>query len=80
MTEKTWPLIANISATAERCEAENIGVTYSTLRNWVKTGAFPTVLVGKSRLINWNTFMDFLNKGSIPDPPSALPYRKRRYY
>ena len=79
MDNNDWPLIANVAATARRCEAEHIGVTDKALRRWVKEGAFPTVLIGKSRFINWNVLMDFLNTGSTPPKRSELPYRKRRY-
>ena len=46
-----WPLVANISATARRCEAESVGVSEKALRPWVKEGAFPTVPVGWFRFI-----------------------------
>ena len=75
---QAWPKVANISATARRCEAEGIGISYSALRRWVNEGAFPTVLVGSTRLIRWETLMDFLAKGSFPDPRGSLPYRTRR--
>ena len=73
----SWPLVANISATARRCEAEDIGVSDKALRQWVREGAFPTVPVGRSRFINWDVLMDFLSKGSTPPRRCDLPYRRR---
>ena len=75
---QAWPKIANISATARRCEAEGLGISDSCLRKWVKSGAFPTVPVGNSRFINWDVLTAFLEAGSLPDPRGALPYRRRR--
>jgi hypothetical protein len=77
-TTTQWPLVANIRATARRCEAEGIGVSDKALRQWVRDGAFPTVPVGNSRFINWDTLMNFLNTGSTPPRRSELPYRKAR--
>lgn len=77
MNEQQWPRIANISATARRCEAEGLGVSANALRRWVKDGAFPTVPVGNARHINWEVLMKFLETGSVPDQRGALPYKKR---
>lgn len=74
---RAWPKIANISATARRCEDEGLGISANALRRWVKDGAFPTVPVGNSRFINWDVLIAFLEAGSLPDPRGSLPYRTR---
>lgn len=77
-TTTQWPLVANIRATARRCEAEDIGVSEKALRQWVKDGTLPSIAVGRSgRHINWDTLMDFLSKGSTPPRRCDLPYRRR---
>ena len=75
-----WPLVANISATARRCDAENIGISYGTLREWVNNGTIPHVLVGRSRFINWDVLMRFLEIGQKPSPATSLPKRVRGRY
>ena len=71
-----YPLVASIRQTAQRCEAEGIGLTYKTLMRWVDDGKLRFVPVGGRRYINWNTLQRFISEGEIADT-SPLPYRRR---
>ena len=78
MTERTdFPLVASVYQTAQRCDAENLGVSYKLLQAWIKSGQLRVIPCGSRVLVNWNTLLDFINGGQVADN-SPLPYRRRR--
>lgn len=54
--------MATITTTFERCQADNLGISKNLLRQLVKSGEIPSILVGKStRLINYDLLLKYLN-------------------
>jgi hypothetical protein len=65
--------IATISKTFERCQAENIGISKHLIRSLSASGQIPTIMAGKTRLINYDVLMEFLNTGSIQRAVNKTP-------
>lgn len=76
MSGSDFQLVASVRATAQRCEAEGVGISYKTLVRWLDEGKLRFVPVGGRRYINWDVLMAFLAEGEIVDK-SPLPYRRR---
>ena len=65
--------IATISKTYERCQAENIGISKHLIRSLAASEQIPSIMAGKTRLINYDVLMEFLNTGSIQKPKFMGP-------
>ena len=65
MENKRWNQMATTQATADRCEALGIGLSRNFIRTAILTGQIPSVLVGnRTRLINWNHILAFIEAGT----------------
>lgn len=62
----TYPDLASIHATAERCKAENIPLPESALRRFVKNGDIPAILSGNRALLHWSNVLLFVQQGNGP--------------
>ncbi|MDD4592241.1 MAG: hypothetical protein PHG06_17715 [Parabacteroides sp.] len=62
--------IATINKTFERCQAENIGISKHLIRQLASSGQIPSIMAGKTRLINYDLLLDFLNNGTVQTPQS----------
>lgn len=65
----TVRLMNTVNETFERAQAENIGVSKNFIRQAVRSGSLPCVRAGAKYLINWNTFISFLEN----PPPLEQP-------
>ena len=78
----TYTQTATIPKTAERCKAENLGITAWNLREWCKSGALKHIRCGTKFLIYWPNLLEFLETG-MPVPTAeptnaAAPYGTMR--
>ena len=69
--------VATIPKTAERCEAEGLGITEWQLRSWCRAGALPTTKAGRKSLIYWPNLLRFLESG-IPEREEESPASIRK--
>ena len=61
----TYKKMGTIRTTFERCKAENIGVSRNFIRELAISGRIPSIMAGKTRLINFDILMEYLNSGTI---------------
>lgn len=48
---------------AKRCREENIGISESSIRFLCKSGAIPSIKIGRKTLINWEVFYKYIQSG-----------------
>ena len=48
---------------AKRCREENIGISESSIRFLCKSGAIPSIKIGRKTLINWEVFYKYSQSG-----------------
>jgi hypothetical protein len=65
----TYTKIATINKTFERCQAENIGISKHLIRSLASSGQIPTIQAGKTKLVNYEILMEFLNGTIQPRQP-----------
>lgn len=52
--------LASISQTVRRAKAENLNISETALRRWVKNGSLPVVYSGCKALILWDNLVRLL--------------------
>lgn len=63
-----WTRLATIERTHERATAEKLGVSRHFIRQAVKDGRLPCVRAGRKALIDWGTFLAFLDSPPVEHP------------
>lgn len=58
--QNKFTMMATIPKTAERCQAEGLGITARQLRNWCRDGRLKHIQEGRIALIYWPNLLDFL--------------------
>lgn len=74
----TYNLMGTINETAKRAEAEHVGITKTHIRRLVTSGELPSVRSGAKYLINWNTFMSYLNNPQPINPSGSNEHPQMR--
>ena len=62
-SEKKYPLYDTPGGIAKRCREENIGISESSIRFLCKSGAIPSIKIGRKTLINWEVFYKYIQSG-----------------
>lgn len=65
----TYNKMATIQKTYERCQSEGIGISRNLIRNLAISGEVPCVLAGTTRLLNYDKLLEYLETGTVKNPP-----------
>ena len=60
-----WTKYATIDKTFERAAAEQLGISKHFIRHSVLNGSLPSHRAGKKYLIDWDTFVTFLENPKV---------------